>query len=526
MTLTFISGGTRSGKSEHAESLIDADEVYYLATGRASDPEMAERIARHRERRPDGWHTVESLNVSEVLTTVPAEATILFDDVDNWLTGWMDEKGMWSDSGRSTSAERELLDTVRDWVRLAAERPGNVIVVAGQPGWGLLPMDSVVRRWVDLHGDVCALISQYANTARLIVHGRVVETEAVPTAPPPSSPSDVTEPLADHGDRQVPEGCVDLAVNVESGPPPWLTERLVRAVAGVNGYPHMEVAQQNVTARHGRHPEEGVILNGAAEGFELLARVLRPRLATVVHPTFTEGEAALRRNGVPVHRHLRRKDDWTFDPDAIPSDSDFVLLTRPDNPTGVVDPVETIARLTRPGRTVVVDEAFIEFLPQPDQLASRRDIPGLVTIHSLTKLWGMAGLRVGYALADPVLSARLRAARQPWPVNSLALEAVHSVCDAEQTRRGRAEDVATRRNYLYKRLQEIKDLEVWPGHANYLLIRTAVTDLRERLLHEGFAARRGETFPGLDRHYLRLAVRDESISAALTEAMTRVLTSQ
>lgn len=351
---------------------------------------------------------------------------------------------------------------------------------------------------------------------------------------PPAGPTDHAEAadlhaLADHGDVQVPPGTVDLAVNVLDGPPPWLAERIRAALDDLPAYPDQRAARAALAAAHGRPPQECVVLNGAAEGFWLLARVLRPRLAVCVHPSFTEPERALRAAGRPVRRVLREQGTWTLDPARVPDAADLVVLGRPDNPTGAVDPLDVVAALCRPGRTVVVDEAFADFLADGQDLGGRRDLPGLVVIRSLTKLWGLAGLRIGHLLAAPDLAARLEAARQPWPVNAPALAAALAcagpdprVADERTRRLTRVhEDRAT----LVAALEGIAGVEVWASPANHVLVRTPLPDLRERLLAHGLAVRRGATFPGLDPTYVRIAVRDAATTTRLAAAIRAELTS-
>lgn len=530
MTLHLVLGGTRSGKSARAEHLAarSGPPVVYIATGSAGDEEMRERVAAHRERRPDSWRTVETTEIAAALAELPPDACVLIDDLDGWVTAQMSKDRLWTDDAVARldedqrSAWKRILADAADWCDLASARTAPVIVAAGQPGGGLIPTEASSRRWLDLHGEVAQLVSAAADTCELVIAGRVVPLPA-PEAPPQD---DAGEHLRDHGDTQVPEGTVDLAVNVLEGPPTWLAERLAASVGDLAAYPDQRAAKAAAASRHGRAASECMLLDGAAEGFWALAQVLRPRLAVCVHPTFTEGEAALRSAGVPVKRVFRESENWTFDPAEVPDAADFVLLTRPDNPTGALDPVSTVERLCRPGRTVVVDEAFADFLPDGGDLAGRGDLPGLVVLRSLTKLWGLAGLRVGYLLADPGTVARLDAARQPWPVGTLALEAIEACVAAEAERAERAGLVAERRASLMEALRDIPGLRVWPAAANFVLIRTELTDLRERLLDEGFALRRGDTFPGLDAHYLRIAVRDTAITEELRSAITRTLEQQ
>lgn len=313
--------------------------------------------------------------------------------------------------------------------------------------------------------------------------------------------------LDDHGDRQVVAGALNLAVNVLPDTPSWLLEEL-RGI-DLADYPDVTSAVASVAARHGVPPDHCLLTNGAAEAFWAVANSIRPRLAACVHPSFTAPEAALRAAGVPVHRVVRSAaDGFRLDPAAVPEAADLVVLGRPDNPTGKVEPVEVVASLTRPGRVVVVDEAFADFLPDGGTLATYR-LPGVLCVRSLTKLWGLAGLRVGYVLGDSGLLAQVARAMQPWPVNSLAAHAALRLSgrDADRERHRRAALVAVRRDALLRNFASRfgDELAVWASPANFVLVRGRA-GMRERLLEHGIAVRRGDTFPGLDERYVRLAV--------------------
>ncbi|CCA54780.1 L-threonine 3-O-phosphate decarboxylase [Streptomyces venezuelae ATCC 10712] len=107
----------------------------------------------------------------------------------------------------------------------------------------------------------------------------------------------------------------------------------------------------------------------------LLARALPVRRPVVVHPQFTEPEAALRDAGHEVGRVLLREEDgFRLDPASVPQDADLVVIGNPTNPTSVLHPAATIAALARPGRTLVVDEAFMDAVPgERESLAGRTD---------------------------------------------------------------------------------------------------------------------------------------------------------
>jgi histidinol-phosphate aminotransferase len=321
--------------------------------------------------------------------------------------------------------------------------------------------------------------------------------------------------LGHHGDDDLEPGAgpgqLDLAVNVRlPRPPAWLQARLQSALAGLAAYPRPGAARQAVAARHRRPPDQVLLTNGAAEAFTLLARGLRPRRAVCVHPSFTAPEAALRAAGHPVERVLLPP-LFDLDPELVPDGADLVVLGNPTNPTARLHPVETLERLARPGRVLVVDEAFADAVPgEPASLAHRQDLPGLVVVRSLTKTWGLAGLRVGYLLADPELTARLAAAQPSWPVNGLALEALVACSqpDAVAWADEQARQVAAWRAELAAAFGELPGVAVVPdGRAPFLLLRVPEAgQVRARLRSLGIAVRRGDTFPGLGPDWLRLAV--------------------
>ena len=208
--------------------------------------------------------------------------------------------------------------------------------------------------------------------------------------------------LRHHGDRETGPGLVDLAVNVRiPRPPDWLLERIAAALPGLAAYPDPAAAGDALAAAHGRTREQVLPTSGAAEAFVLLARALRPRRAVVVHPQFTEPEAALTAAGHRVERVLTRPaNGFRLDPAGIAPDADLVVIGNPTTPTGVLHPAATLAALARPGRVLVVDEAFMDAVPGAPESLAGADLPGLVVLRSLTKTWGLAGLRVGYALGD------------------------------------------------------------------------------------------------------------------------------
>ncbi|MFI5496917.1 Rv2231c family pyridoxal phosphate-dependent protein CobC [Actinoplanes sp. NPDC051859] len=341
--------------------------------------------------------------------------------------------------------------------------------------------------------------------------------------------------LHHHGDAEVAPGLVDLAVNVRRQPmPAWLADPIAATLTELAAYPDATRATAAVARRHGRAAGEVLLTAGAAQAFVLLARAIEARRPVVVHPQFTEPEAALRNAGHQVDRVLLREaDGFRLNPALIPDDADLVFVGNPTNPTSVLHPAADLAALARPGRVLVVDEAFSDTtrrpgVPgEPESLAGRTDLPGLVVLRSLTKTWGLAGLRIGYVLAEPALIGKLAAAQPLWAVSTPALAAAEACASpaAVAAEREIAAELAVEREHLVAGLRGVPDVTVAgePASAFVALRVPGADQVRLELRKRGYAVRRGDTFPGLGADWLRIAVRDTATSDAFLAVLTDVV---
>jgi histidinol-phosphate aminotransferase len=198
----------------------------------------------------------------------------------------------------------------------------------------------------------------------------------------------------------------------------------------------------------------------------------------------------------------------------------MVVIGNPTNPTSVTHPAEVIRQLARPGRLLVVDEAFMDAIPgEPETLAGD---PDMLVFRSLTKTWALAGLRAGYVLGPPTALTQLARDRPQWPVGTLVLEAVAACCSPGAV----AEAEVAAREALRHKDDFVAALGKMPGvqvvvepTAPFVLVRVPDgRQLRETLRDKKIAVRRGETFPGLSVDHIRLAVRPPSQAARLLSA--------
>ena len=353
------------------------------------------------------------------------------------------------------------------------------------------------------------------------------------TALPPSPPGDLFDPDR-HGDEDAERGLLDFAVNVRPGPPDFLARALTARVADLSAYPSSadaDAATRAAADLHGRNASDVLLLGGAAEGFELLAR-LGARHVALIQPSFTEPERVLRAAGARITQVVL-EEPWRLGDAMIPDDADLVVVGNPTNPTSVLHSRSELDALRRPGRIVVIDEAFADITSDPatgeDEPQSMAGVPApdLIVIRSVTKTFALAGLRVGYLLADPAVIDRLTRGRRHWPLGTLALTALIE-CLSDEGRsyaRRQAREVAADRAHLVRRLTEIGLPPAVPPAASYVLIRVPDgTGVKARLRERGYGVRSCANFVGLGPDHLRIAVRSADLTDALVDAMQDVMT--
>lgn len=196
---------------------------------------------------------------------------------------------------------------------------------------------------------------------------------------------------------------------------------------------------------------------------------------------------------------------YRLDPADVPADADLVVLGNPTNATSVLHPAASVAALPRPGRVLVVDEAFADTVPgEPESLAGRPDLPGVVVVRSLTKTCELAGLRVGYALG---------------PADLIACTTPQARAEADAA----ASVLADHRRTLVDALPSCVELVGEPRSSFVLLRIPDGGQVREALRERGWAVRRGDTFPGLGPDHLRVAIRGPGTSRAFADALAGIL---
>lgn len=320
------------------------------------------------------------------------------------------------------------------------------------------------------------------------------------------------------------EAWLDFSANIN---PLGLSERILRTLTenlrGIVNYPDPQAVElkQAIAQRYGMPESNLIVLNGAAEFFYLFLNATRPRRVVIPVPSFSEYERAAHAASCTVKLFFTdAADNFALDVDELRADlspGDCVIIGRPNNPTGNLISAEEILRLAEVAN-VIVDESFIDFLDTESVrgYATER----ITVVQSLTKIFAIPGLRLGFAVAEENLTRRLNLSKDVWNVNFLAQKAgAAALADEDFLRRTRAW-LEVERKFFVEELKTLRGVEVFPPTANFVLFKHAqAAELLATLRRERILLRHCANFAGLDATYLRSAIRSRAENLRLFDAM-------
>ena len=321
----------------------------------------------------------------------------------------------------------------------------------------------------------------------------------------------------------------DFSSNVASREVPApLLEFLSSQLHTVANYPEpdSETLRKSIAARHGLNSGNIVVTNGSTEAFYTIACAFRQSLSMVFIPSFAEYEDACH-----MHDHaLFLVDNAHFEDDfeMIPG---MVWLGNPNNPDGRLLSSEAIReKLIRYPKTVfVVDEAYGELCRGFESVVPLlKTFHNLIVVHSMTKLYSIPGLRLGYILTGGSLAVKLKEYRMPCSVNALAQQVGLFLTQHEEDIKLNAQELVRGALTMQQNLSLLPGLEVIPSPCTFFLFRLLsgkATRLKDLLLkNHGLLVRDASNFRGLDDRYLRIAAQSEPENELLIEALQKYLT--
>jgi threonine-phosphate decarboxylase len=339
---------------------------------------------------------------------------------------------------------------------------------------------------------------------------------------------------------------LDFSANINPlGPPRKAIEAIKRSLWQIPFYPDPESnALRKAISEYlgGIYPENIIVGNGSTELIHLFCEIFIKNgdEAIIPVPTFGEYENAVKKAG-GIPKYVRLNNNFRVNPSiilkALGSKTKMIFLCNPNNPTSTLIPrsdlLEIIENSDREHVLVFIDESFIEFVDGDISLVSEvKTYKNLFVLRSFTKSFGLTGLRIGYGVACKEIINLLLRGKIPWNINCLAQAAVIAVLQDRESLKKYLEKtrklVRGEREFLLNELRRIHGLQVFPAHANFILVdvrRTGFTaaQLKERMLKHGILIRDCSSFKGLDKYYIRIAVRTRGENEKLLAVLRKII---
>jgi len=332
---------------------------------------------------------------------------------------------------------------------------------------------------------------------------------------------------------------LDFSANINpDGPPPVVLSTLrasLNDVSMLTDYPDLQ--QTELKQSIARYADIGTQNIAVANGFvpllEATLRTLPIRRCLLPVPAFVEYHKTLTRAGIEISFHaLSAESSFNYNLEAmLAGQHDAILLANPQNPSGVCHDAaivrDLIARAAKKNMYVLLDEAFIDYVPEHSLTTATDHFPNLIVFRSVTKFHGIPGLRVAYAVSNPSLSISLAENLPPWPITTLASRAVSAALgDQGYADRSRTTNIE-RRTGLQQELEKL-GLILYPSAANFVLFRLSsevdpVAFWQHMIVEHHIVLRACTNYEALPAGHLRVAVRTKEENYCLIEALAESL---
>ncbi|MBG1244120.1 threonine-phosphate decarboxylase CobD [Nostoc sp. NZL] len=356
-----------------------------------------------------------------------------------------------------------------------------------------------------------------------------------------------------------PDAILDFSASISPlGPPNSAIAAIQSQIGNLKHYPDPNYSELRLALSHFHQlPPEWILPgNGSAELLTLIGRELAELAATIlITPAFGDYYRTLRAYNANVlecplslvsqcgllprgdakgdggfpHEQLRTRrvtGHWSLFLDTGDRTNDKgLLLNNPHNPTGKIFSRDSILPYLEQFALVVVDEAFMDFVPPNEEqslIPVVQEYANLVVLRSLTKFYSLPGLRLGYAIAHPDCLAKWQLWRDPWPVNTLAAAAAIAALQDTEFQQQTWAWLPPARNQLFQGLAEISGLQPQVSAANFLLVKSqeSTSQLQQQLLkHHQILIRDCLSFKELGDRFFRVAIRSNSDNQRLLTAL-------
>lgn len=329
----------------------------------------------------------------------------------------------------------------------------------------------------------------------------------------------------------MPETVFDYSENVNPlGPPTFVHEKWSTYAKLITKYPDPlgEPFLSAAAKFHGVPVKNVIVGNGAAEIFASLAKRYENKRVILVHPTFSEYEATLTPYNVYIKEIIAT---GKLPLDEVLDEVEFaeaIYICRPNNPTGYLIPLEEIIQIANYAKTykceVILDEAFLDFIDEKESfIPYLKDFPNVIVVRSMTKMYAIPGIRLGYALASKTIVSDIRSRISHWNSNAIATT-VGADCLLEEDYRITAIAFAKEMREQMTAFLERWNCIVLPSQTNFICFQLPDPALSkeffESLLHKGCVLRHTENFKGLNGKWFRVGMKEEPQMMYLQKEMS------
>ncbi|KNF07899.1 threonine-phosphate decarboxylase CobD [Gottschalkia purinilytica] len=323
---------------------------------------------------------------------------------------------------------------------------------------------------------------------------------------------------------------IDFSVNINPlGVPGSLIDELQNSLRDLVRYPEIDgdTGKEVIASKIGVKKDNIVVGNGATELIYLFSKTFLPKKTLIVQPTFTEYSRALKLNGSEVYSFdTDEKQSFEINIDKLVAAIDninpnLVVMCNPNNPTGVFTHKEDIKpvldKIKAAGGYLFVDESFIDFTNEENYISFVKGYP-IFLLRSMTKTYGIPGLRLGYGIGNKDIISEMNKKKEPWTINSLALKAIPILLEDQEYIHETFQWYNKEKEFLKNELDKIDYIKTYKSYGNFFLCRLLnenADSIKDYLLDKGIYIRTCEDFLGLDSSYIRLAIRERDENSLL-----------